>query len=262
MLNVIERFSKINSEVTDEQIDLFTRCFKYLVGVKRNQGRKIEVLIEKDTLLGNDKNLHLLKIIKNTIERESLDWSNRIITICQNYLQSDLNKNKKAKLFFLKNIADHYRYLYEIELERINFNSLSHIHNNPTINQSGNSKLLFLTNLTQSENCSCNSNSSDSKAISLSKVNEAYVTALQFAEKEKFFPTDTIYLTFFLNYCVFLHDVYDDREEAIKRAKAVLNAALKETEEITENNQKDIILICQTFKDNLSLWKIEMPQEF
>jgi ABC-type polysaccharide/polyol phosphate transport system ATPase subunit len=35
-----------------------------------------------------------------------------------------------------------------------------------------------------------------------------------------------------------------------------------QTEEITENNQKDIILICQTFKDNLSLWKIEMPQEF
>lgn len=53
----------------------------------------------------------------------------------------------------------------------------------------------------------------------------------------------------------------NDKQEAIKRAKTVLHSALRETEEITENHQKDIILLCQMIKDNLSLWKNEMPEE-
>jgi hypothetical protein len=47
----------------------------------------------------------------------------------------------------------------------------------------------------------------------------------------------------------------------MKRAKTVLHAALRETEEITENHQKDIILLCQMIKDNLSLWKNELSDE-
>jgi hypothetical protein len=53
----------------------------------------------------------------------------------------------------------------------------------------------------------------------------------------------------------------NDSEEAIKRAKSVLHSALREIEEITENHQKDIILLCQMIKDNLALWKNEMPEE-
>jgi ribosomal protein L7/L12 len=64
-----------------------------------------------------------------------------------------------------------------------------------------------------------------------------------------------------LNFSVFLHDTMNDKVEAIKRAKSTLHAALRDTEEITDNNQKDIILICQMIKDNLSLWKNEIPEE-
>ncbi len=81
------------------------------------------------------------------------------------------------------------------------------------------------------------------------------------AENDKLPPTDLTYLTFCLNYSVFLYDVINDKVEAIKRAKSALHAALRETEEITENHQKDIILLCQMIKDNLSLWKNEMPDE-
>ena len=56
-------------------------------------------------------------------------------------------------------------------------------------------------------------------------------------------------------------EILKTREEAIKFAKSCLHAALKDTEEIVDNNQKDIILICQMIKDNLSLWKNEMPEE-
>ena len=45
--------------------------------------------------------------------------------------------------------------------------------------------------------------------------------------------------------------------EAIKVSKNCLYEALKDTEEIVDNSQKDIVLLCQMLKDNISLWKTE-----
>lgn len=73
--------------------------------------------------------------------------------------------------------------------------------------------------------------------------------------------TDNLFLTLYLNYSVFLHDVLNDKANSIKIAKQVLHFALKDTDEITDNHQKDIIILCQMIKDNLSLWKTEMPEE-
>ena len=46
-------------------------------------------------------------------------------------------------------------------------------------------------------------------------------------------------------------------EESIKYSKACLYEALKDTEDIVDNSQKDIVLLCQMLKDNISLWKTE-----
>ena len=37
----------------DELLDLFNKCFKYVVGVKRNQYRKLMTIIQKDNLKGD-----------------------------------------------------------------------------------------------------------------------------------------------------------------------------------------------------------------
>jgi hypothetical protein len=217
MLNCISKLSSIEFEISNEDLELFTRCFKNIVGVKRSQFRKIEALIERDTITENTKNIHLLNLLKNKIITQVSALCVHIIKICVNFLNCILknNKSKKAKLYFQKTMADHYRYLFEL--------------------------------------------SNDSKYKE--KAKNAYIEALNSAENDKFPSTDMTYLTFFLNYSVFLHDILEDRNEAIKRAKTVLHAALKETEEITDNHQKDIILLCQMIKDNLSLWKNEIPEE-
>ena len=49
-------------------------------------------------------------------------------------------------------------------------------------------------------------------------------------------------------------------EESIKVSKNCLYDALKDTEEIVDNSQKDIVLLCQMLKDNLSLWKTEFNE--
>ena len=89
------------------------------------------------------------------------------------------------------------------------------------------------------------------------KAKEEYELTLKIAQEGKFLATDLIYLTFYLNYSVFLHDTMRDREQAIQVSRNCLHGALKNTEEIVDNYQKDIILICQMVKDNISLWKNE-----
>ena len=51
-----------------------------------------------------------------------------------------------------------------------------------------------------------------------------------------------------------------NNEEAIKVSKTCLYEALKDTEEIVDNSQKDIVLLCQMLKDNISLWKTEFNE--
>jgi len=210
MMNCIYSLS-MNYEINNEEIEILTRCFKSLIGTKRKQHRKIISLIYKETLSNNKNEIMLLNFLKSNLTTEIINLCGRVIEICQNFLKNieDSDKNKKVKLFFFKNVADHNRYIYE---------------------------------LTEKEEHK-------------SKASEYYNIALHMAETGKFLPTDIIYLTFFLNYTVFLYDVMENKTEAIKRSKNVLNAALKDTEEITENVQRDIILLCQMIKDNLALWK-------
>ena len=65
-------------------------------------------------------------------------------------------------------------------------------------------------------------------------------------------------MTFYLNYSVFLHDTLENTAEAINISKSCLYDALRDTEEIVDNSQKDIVLLCQMLKDNISLWKTEL----
>lgn len=75
------------------------------------------------------------------------------------------------------------------------------------------------------------------------------------AENEKLPATDVTLMTFYLNYTVFLHDCMGKDEEAIAKAKNAIFSAIKEMDGEAGTQQKDIILLCQMIKDNLSLWK-------
>lgn len=214
MFENLKELSKIQKKFENEDLELYTRCFKCYIGIKRNQHRKIMALIAKDSLVDNKVNFVLLEILRKKLSTEIISLCNEVIIICERIL-NNTNISQKITLFFTKTLADHHRYIYEI-------------------NNDDNSK---------------------------EKAKEVYERALKISQEGKWLPTEITYLTFCLNYSVFLHDTLGDREEAIKFAKSCLHAALKDTEEIVDNNQKDIILICQMIKDNLSLWKNEMPEE-
>ena len=210
MFEYLKELSHIKIDLQPDELDLITRCTKCYIGHKRGQYRKILTLIDKDKIVDDQKNSALLKILRKKLSEEILLLCNSTIELSQNFLKNNAFP-KKIQLFFTKIIADHYRYIFEIN---------------------------------------------GKEDIKL-KAKEYYEKSLQTIKSCKFGSTETAYLTFYLNYSVFLHDTMKNTEEYIKVSKACLYEALKDTEDIVDNNQKDIVLLCQMLKDNISLWKTE-----
>lgn len=50
MLHVLSSISKSDVDVNDNDLDLITKCFKNFIGIKRNQYRKIDAMIERDNM--------------------------------------------------------------------------------------------------------------------------------------------------------------------------------------------------------------------
>lgn len=214
MFEYLKELSHIKVDLQTDDLDLITRCTKCYIGHKRGQYRKILTLIDKDKIVDNQKNSSLLEILRKKLSEEILLLCNSTIDLSQNFLKNNVFP-KKTQLFFTKVIADHYRYIYEI-------------------NGKEDVKL---------------------------KAKEYYEKSLQTIKTCKYASTETPYLTFYLNYSVFLHDTMKNTEESIKVSKACLYEALKDTEDIVDNSQKDIVLLCQMLKDNISLWKTETNED-
>jgi len=210
MFEYLKKLSEIKIDLQSDELDLITRCTKCYIGHKRGQYRKILTLIDKDKIVDNQKNSSLLEILRKKLSEEILFLCTSTIDLAQKFLENNVFP-KKTQLFFNKIIADHYRYIYEINMK---------------------------------------------EDIKL-KAKEYYEKSLQIIKLCKFASTDIAYLTFYLNYSVFLHDTMKNTEESIKVSKACLYEALKDTEDIVDNSQKDIVLLCQMLKDNISLWKTE-----
>ena len=214
MFEYLKELSNIKIDLQTDELELITRCTKCYIGHKRGQYRKILTLIDKDKIVDNQKNFALLEILRKKLNEEIFQLCNKTIEISQNFLRNNPTFSKKTQLYFTKTIADHYRYIYEIN------------------------------------------NNEDIKM----KAKDYYEKSLQTIKECKYATTETPYLTFFLNYSVFLHDTMKNTEESIKVSKNCLYDALKDTEEIVDNSQKDIVLLCQMLKDNISLWKTEFNE--
>jgi 14-3-3 protein epsilon len=214
MFEYLKELSTIKIDLQMDELDLITRCTKCYIGHKRGQYRKILTLIDKDKIVDNQKNFSLLEILRKKLSEEILQLCNKTIEISQNFLRNNPTFPKKTQLYFTKTIADHYRYIYEI-------------------------------------------NNKDEIKL---KAKDFYEKSLQTIKECKYTSTETPYLTFYLNYSVFLHDTMKNTDEAIKVSKTCLYEALKDTEEIVDNSQKDIVLLCQMLKDNISLWKTEFNE--
>ena len=114
MFEYLKELSNIKIDLQTDELDLITRCTKCYIGHKRGQYRKILTLIDKDKIVDNQKNYSLLEILRKKLSEEILLLCNKTIEISQNFLRNNPSFSKKTQLYFTKTIADHYRYIYEI----------------------------------------------------------------------------------------------------------------------------------------------------
>ena len=114
MFEYLKELSTIKIDLQIEELELITRCTKCYIGHKRGQYRKILTLIDKDKIVDNQKNYALLEILRKKLSEEILQLCNKTIEISQNFLRNNPNFSKKMELYFTKTIADHYRYIFEI----------------------------------------------------------------------------------------------------------------------------------------------------
>ena len=99
MFDKLKELSTFEYDISNEEMDLFTRCFKNYIGTKRNQYRKIVALIHRDKLTDNSKHLNLLYILKNKLSDEIVGLCFKVIDLCQNFLNYILSSNVKQHLF-------------------------------------------------------------------------------------------------------------------------------------------------------------------
>lgn len=103
----------------------------------------------------------------------------------------------------------------------------------------------------------CETKAPEEYADDAEDAKTAYIAALDMAKAE-LQPYVPIYLGLVLNYCVFLHEVYNNREEAITLA----NQTVSETTPLLENNSSgsytEAAIIMQLLRDNIALWTGEV----
>ncbi|KAF6142784.1 hypothetical protein GIB67_002648 [Kingdonia uniflora] len=74
-------------------------------------------------------------------------------------------------------------------------------------------------------------------------------------------PTHPIRLSLALNFSVFYYEILNLSERAYHLAKQAFDEAISELDSLSEESYKDIALIRQLFRDNLTLWTSDIPDD-
>jgi len=100
----------------------------------------------------------------------------------------------------------------------------------------------------------------DTKSKASDDAKEAYAEATKVAEKD-LVVTHPIRLGLALNYSVFMYEVLNQPDEAIKMASKAFEDAIAELDNVTEDSYKDTTLIMQLLRDNLTVWTSDQEPE-
>lgn len=257
-LDTLFELSKFSFFVTKEDLEMFDFSLKKTISVKRRQYQRLEFLIlsvdlsesvskkmsngnivlgqhNKDRAIINEETRNL---IRNTVNKEEE------VDLVFN-LKVDKKEEVLGKLF--SDLSNELPILYNKVLI-ICDNFLENLKNNdmPEV------RLFFLKTKADHKRYKYEiSIRLDDKLDTGLQYGEALKEAVKIKQNNK---TDLSYLKFYLNYTVYLHDIMEDKEKAIEIAQNVLKEGLFLFDEINNNYQKDVILICQTLKDNIAMW--------
>jgi 14-3-3 protein epsilon len=89
---------------------------------------------------------------------------------------------------------------------------------------------------------------------------EAYSHAVELA-KANLPPTHPLRLGLFLNFSVFHYEILNQQEIAIDMVRKTFDDAIQSIDSVGEESYKDVTLILQLLRDNLTLWTTDVPAD-
>ena len=103
----------------------------------------------------------------------------------------------------------------------------------------------------------CELNPKDESGIARAKA--AYEAAMT-AVSDELRTSDPVFLGLILNFTVFQYEMLDMKDEAIERADASYNEAIRYLEELDEKEYAESTMILGLMRDNLAIWKEEKEE--
>lgn len=94
----------------------------------------------------------------------------------------------------------------------------------------------------------------------LSRARASYESAMK-SVNDDMKMADPVYLRLVLNYCVFQNELLDMKSEAIDRADATFNEAVRYLDELDENEYAEATIILQLMRDNIAIWREEQNEQ-
>lgn len=208
-------------KMTVEQRNLFSVAFKNVVGARRASWRVLDS-VAKGSQTGSNA--------PDSAERKcaaeyQVELEEELRRVCSDLLSlvDRPGEETDGKIFFKKMAGDYHRYMAELE---------------------------------------CRKDPGDRDDTHAQNARGAYDDAYTLASTDDALaPTNPIRLGLALNFSVFYYEIMNDPSRACSMAKQAFDGAIKQLDDLSEDEYKDSTLIMQLIRDNLTLWQSDDANE-
>ncbi|XP_043723592.1 14-3-3-like protein GF14 iota [Telopea speciosissima] len=116
MVESMKKVAKLDLELTVEERNLLSVGYKNVIGARRASWRIMSSIEQKEESKGNEHNVKLIKVYRQTVEEELSKICNDILTIIDEHLIPSSGSGEST-VFYYKMKGDYYRYLAEFKTE-------------------------------------------------------------------------------------------------------------------------------------------------
>lgn len=204
--------------LTAEERNLFSVAYKALLSPKRSAWRNLVSLSQKEQERHDNTGFtDCLEEAKKGLEEEMLSLCSEVIDVVNKYLLVETDANSES--------IDDSMYYLKLEGDYYRYEAE------------------FLEG--------------EARSDAVKHAQEKYEQALKVSDANEVSSVNSTLLSLYLNYSVFLYEITDQKELAIKLASKAFDDAIKILDTIPEKDYKESTLILQLLQDNLRLWSSE-----
>ncbi len=224
-----------------EQSERYSEMIEYVGKFAKTQGEL------------TDEERHIVSVAyKNVVGSKRAEL--RVLSAIK---QKEEKKGNKGNINYIEN----YKGIIEEELKTLCRDILSLIENFLLPNSKSELSKVFFLKMKGDYNRYLSEFMTDQEGNdAVENAKEAYSEAQILAE-HNLSDTHPLRLGLALNYSVFLYEILNQQQDAIDMVRNTFKAAIAHIDNVSEEQYKDVTLIMQLLRDNLTLWTTDIPAD-